>query len=163
MTFNLVYKINRFSLSARIILLMLLATIFNVFISWLINQFPFNQPLAPDESIIKLAEDVGPIIFFFLAVVLVPFIETVLFQALIIKVNLKRSRGNSNIYPIIISAIAFSLMHIYSMIYVVTTFFIGLCLATLYIIVKKRKQSPILVVSTVHAIHNLIVFTLEQI
>jgi uncharacterized protein len=166
MTTKLAYKLNRFTLSVGIVQLILLAVIFNLAISWLFSQLPFSQPLAPDESIVNLANDVGLVVFFFLVVGLVPFLETVIFQALIIelvKEYLKRFRWNSNIFPIIVSAIAFSLIHIYSLIYVVITFFMGLCLAYTYIIVKKRKQNPILIVSIVHAFHNLIVFTIENI
>ena len=162
---KLVYKLNRFTLSAGIVQLILLAVFFNIFISWLIGMLPFSQPLVPDESINKLANDVGPIVFFFLAVGLIPFFETVIFQAFIIELvkwHQKRFR-NSNIYSIIASAIAFSLIHVYSLTYVVVTFFIGLCLAYTYIIVRKRKQSPILMVTIVHASHNLIVFILEHI
>jgi len=166
MTSKRAYKLFRFSLSVRIIYIVLLAVAFNIFISWLIDQMPFSQPLVPDESINKLANDVGPVVFFFFAVALAPFFETAFFQAFIIeltKLNQKRLRWKSNIYPIIFSATAFSLIHVYSLTYVVVTFFIGLCLAYTYIIVRKRKQNPILVVTIVHATHNLIVFTLEHV
>jgi len=166
MTSKLAYKLNRFTLSVGIVQLILLSVIFNIIISWLIGLLPFSQPLVPDESINRLANDVGPAVFLFFAVALVPFFETAIFQAFIIELtkwHQRHLKWNSNIYPIIFSAIAFSLIHVYSLTYVAVTFFIGLCLAYTYIIVRKRKQNPILVVTIVHATHNLIVFTLEHI
>lgn len=75
MTSKRAYKLFRFLLSVRIIYIALLAVIFNIFISWLIAQIPFFQSLAPDESINKLANDVGPVVFFFFAVALILFLK----------------------------------------------------------------------------------------
>jgi membrane protease YdiL (CAAX protease family) len=90
---------------------------------------------------------------FFVAVLVGPFIETLLFQDMLIKFILKK-RANARLLSCLVSAILFALLHYYSWQYILKTFFSGLFFGSLYLIITHKRQNPLLVVFIAHAIYN---------
>ena len=96
-------------------------------------------------------------------VLIVPFIETLLFQSLIITIICKIvKKTRFNIIPaIIISAIAFGLNHSYNLAYFIYTLIIGFFLALAYFVARFRKESAILSVFLIHSTFNFISFSID--
>ncbi|MGM0408085.1 MAG: CPBP family intramembrane glutamic endopeptidase [Bacteroidota bacterium] len=96
-------------------------------------------------------------------VLIVPLIETLLFQSLIITIICKIvKRSRLNIIPALaISAIAFGLNHSYNLAYFIYTLIIGFFLALAYFVARFRKESATLSVFLIHAIFNLISFSID--
>ena len=65
---------------------------------------------------------------------------------------------------ILISAIVFAIVHDYNNIYLFTSLYAGLIFGFLYSFSpgKRFKVHPFVIVASVHAIHNLVVFGLTQ-
>lgn len=93
-----------------------------------------------------------------IGVIVVPLIETLLFQSLIIEIICKIiKRPRRNIYfAVIVSSLAFALNHTYSFSYVIITFFIGIIFALAYYLGRYRKESAIILVSIIHSMYNLL-------
>jgi len=92
-----------------------------------------------------------------IAVIVVPLLETLLFQSLIIEIIckiIKRPRKNICI-ALIVSSLAFSLNHTYSLSYVIMTFFWGIIFALAYYLGRYRKESAIILVFLIHSLYNL--------
>lgn len=92
---------------------------------------------------------------FFIAVLIGPFIETLLFQHLIIKFILKKS-ATATLLACMVSAILFAISHYYSWEYILKTFISGLLFASLFLIISHKRQNPVLIVFIAHAIYNCI-------
>jgi len=92
-----------------------------------------------------------------IAVIVVPIIETLLFQSLIIEVICKIiKRPRRNIYiAVIASSLAFALNHTYSLSYVIFAFFVGIIYALAYYLGRYRKEGAIILVFILHATDNL--------
>lgn len=92
-----------------------------------------------------------------IAVIVVPLLETLLFQSLIIEIICKIiKRPRKNIYiALIVSSLAFALNHTYSLSYVIFTFFVGIIFALAYYLGRYRKESAIILVFIIHSIYNL--------
>jgi len=92
-----------------------------------------------------------------IAVIVVPLIETLLFQSLIIEIIcriIKRPRKNICI-AVMVSALAFALNHTYSLGYIIMTFFWGIIFAIAYYLGRYRKESAIILVFLIHSFYNL--------
>ena len=92
-----------------------------------------------------------------IAVVVAPFIETLLFQSLIIEIIckiIKRPRKNICI-AVIVSSLAFALNHPYSTSYFLITLGAGMILALAYYLGRYRKESAIILVFLIHSLYNL--------
>lgn len=98
---------------------------------------------------------------FLIAVILAPFLETLIFQYAIISFILNKM-PKALLFSCFVSAVLFGLSHFYSPEYVLKTFFSGLLFGTLYLIVLTKKANAILIVSTAHAIFNLIGFFVKN-
>lgn len=93
-----------------------------------------------------------------IAVLVVPLIETLLFQALIIEIIckfIKRPRKNIWI-SVIASSLAFALSHTYSNSYIIITFLAGIILAFAYYLGRYRKEGAIILVFVIHSVYNLL-------
>lgn len=88
---------------------------------------------------------------------IIPFIETFIFQYLAIGIirSIKKIKDN-NCLIIIISAIAFSLSHYYNVLYIFYSFIMGIFLAYTYILYEKKNYHPFLMVMAIHALRNTI-------
>lgn len=99
----------------------------------------------------------GVVLDVLIAVIVIPLVETLLFQSLIIEIVcwiIKRPRKNIFI-AVLISSLAFALNHTYSISYVIITFFIGIIFALAYYLGRYRKEGGIILVFFIHSIYNL--------
>ena len=137
------------------ILIFLLITLFFGLITYFL---PID--LASETSGKGLESIIEQLIF---GVLIVPLIETLLLQSLIITIICKIvKRPSLNIIPALaISALAFGLNHSYNMAYFIYTLIIGFFLAFAYFIARYRKESAILSVFLIHAIFNLISYCID--
>lgn len=86
-----------------------------------------------------------------------PFIETLIFQSLVIELLEKIKILNEKKYIIvIISAILFGISHSYSYIYIFYAGILGLFLGYAYIVYQKKHFSPFLMVIIIHSLRNTI-------
>lgn len=91
---------------------------------------------------------------FFMLLILCPLIETFLFQFLIIKIA-HDILGIKYYISIVISALAFGLIHNYGISYQIHAFVIGLLLAYSFVIYENKNTSSYMMVVVLHAIRNL--------
>lgn len=97
----------------------------------------------------------GLLIIFLSTVIIAPILETFLYQFLIINYLVKQKK----IIAIYVSAVFFGISHYYSILYIVSTFFLGLCFAFVFVVSKRRKDvSPFWFVTLIHGIINAIAF-----
>ncbi len=92
---------------------------------------------------------------FFIAVLLSPFIETLLFQHLVIKFILNK-KATATLVSCMVSATLFAISHYYSWQYILKTFISGLLFASLYLAIRHKRQNPVIIVFIAHAIYNCI-------
>ncbi len=116
----------------------------------------FSPNLNIDSANLK-----DPTLLFIEAVVIAPFIETVIFQFLPIELSNYLQRVMlKKIYPIIgvlISAILFGFVHNYNISYQINTFFMGLFLGYLYHIRKDKEIfGSFSFIWLLHSINNLL-------
>jgi|GEM_PF-2509472 len=97
---------------------------------------------------------------FFIAVLIGPFVETLLFQHMLIKFILKK-RPTALLLSCLVSAILFSLTHYYSWQYILKTFISGLLFASLFLIISHKRQNALLIVFIAHAVYNGIGLIIE--
>lgn len=99
---------------------------------------------------------------FVITVLIIPFIETFLFQTLLIEFWLNKKLKSSRrrlLYLIFIPTLIFSFFHIYSIGYFIGSLMLGFIFSFLYIITMDRKDiNAFLFVSFIHFIINLIAF-----
>lgn len=157
---NLLSKFYKKYSELNIVLFILLNVTLLMLICVAIQKLPFAEALRnPDAN--NIFEDSSIVSAFFIIVILVPLLETLVFQALIIRLTfliLNRFKIIKPIIAVIFSSALFALNHPYSMTYVLTTFFIGIVLAMSYIIIIKRKYSAILITFLIHSLYNMIPF-----
>lgn len=94
---------------------------------------------------------------FLIAIIVVPLIETLLFQSLIIEIICKLiKRPRKNIWvAVLASSLAFAFNHMYSIGYVIITLLAGIILAFAYYLGRYRKESAIILVFLIHSLYNL--------
>lgn len=130
----------------------------------IITSIPLGDSLSNNEVIDKLKEG-GIFTFFIIATIIVPIVETLIFQYLPIKVTqlvLKNKKQKfQELWSIIISSILFSLIHCYSFVYIVLAFILGIIFAFSFIISQKRKENPLINVIIIHSIYNVIIFIID--
>ena len=101
--------------------------------------------------------------YWLLLIILLPtaFIETIIYQWFVIK--LLRSFNyfkNKIIIIVLISAFLFGISHFNSLIHQISTFFSGTVLAYSFIVAEEKKVSPILIVTIIHFMINIILFSI---
>lgn len=115
-------------------ILLLIALIWTVFANLSILIF--------DETLPDIMEDKSTILVIIVGLLVAPIIETLLFQVCIIELVKKitpKVDGRVNLlFPLLVSAIIFSLNHSYSASYVVYAFFLGIALSSLYILGSSK-------------------------
>jgi len=101
---------------------------------------------------------------FVLSVFLVPFIETLVFQLLVIYLLQRFTR-----FPlwviVCVSALLFASIHTYSALYIIFAFLSGLTLAIVFIACQQKRDYffAFLIVMLIHAIYNFIAFLLNDV
>jgi hypothetical protein len=84
-----------------------------------------------------------------------PLAETLIFQSFIIHYSLKKFKGNK-IIAIFLSALSFSLIHHYSLAYIMVTFVFGFLYALLFLILLNKGKNAVLYTTITHSNYNLI-------
>jgi len=109
---------------------------------------------GPGLSLVKY----GVVVQIAYGVVLAPFFETALFQALPIELLSRKTsfRWQANVF---ISSVLFGAAHRYSWGYVFATFLIGLVFAYGYAVRRRESGRPFFLVFVAHALHNSISLT----
>jgi membrane protease YdiL (CAAX protease family) len=104
-------------------------------------------------------EELHIIVLFILGVILIPIVETFLYQHLFIK--LLRSMGIKNNIPIfILCGILFSVMHFYNYVYALTKFPAGYILGYSYVKLEEQDKAPFINTYLIHMGVNMIAFVL---
>lgn len=113
---------------------------------------------TPNETIMTLG--LGKQIF--LAVILAPLIETLIFQKWVYQLlSLVGWLKRNKILIIFISAVLFGMIHFYSLSYVIYNFFAGVLLMFAYIVRIDRK--PYWTVTVLHGLMNLFSILIDPI
>ena len=140
----------------------LLFILFFLIISYLASYITLLFPASASQNdTVQLLENQWQKIF--IGVLVVPFVETLVFQTLIISIicNIIKRPKYSLYTSILISAMAFALNHSYNIYYILNTFLAGIILAFAYYISRYRKMSATLTIFIIHSIWNSISFLTE--
>ena len=111
-----------------------------------LDDIQFNEPLINLEKPVLTVDLLLGILIF------APIVETALYQTLIFKLT-KWCRFN-NITIVLISAVCFGLMHYYSLLYMISTFFTGSILMYVYILRSEYNNKPYWSVTLAHFMLN---------
>ena len=115
-----------------------------------ITEIPFLEGLS-------LAE------IFTITVIIAPLVETFIFQYLIIEFLFRFKKIKLNII-ILVSSLAFGLLHDYNFIYVLVMCVVGFIYASYYLYLKiKVIKFPFLYICSLHALSNFLVFILDDV
>jgi hypothetical protein len=118
---------------------------------------------APETKGNEIFSDQDLVYIFFLTCIVAPLIETFLFQSFAIMLTKKLLSKNICIQAGI-SAMLFSLAHLYNTWYIFFSFIIGLVFATGYIAYFRRGGiTAFAAIATAHFLRNLAAFTLNAI
>jgi hypothetical protein len=98
---------------------------------------------------------------FITVVIVAPVIESYVFQRGIINLTLQTIKS-SKLIAVLLSATGFALTHIYSLPYVIVTFFIGILYATIYLILLEKNAEAFWWVTVIHALYNLYAFIMNS-
>lgn len=133
---------------------------FLIFLFKLINGYVFtyiNYRYFKLEN--AIFEELSEKEMFFLAVVLAPIIETLIFQLFLYRL-INKTRINNTSIIIILMSFAFSQAHWYHWLYVVAAFINGIFLNYFYLYTYKNKNEFIAVLLTIvlHSTYNLFGF-----
>lgn len=104
--------------------------------------------MNPDGSE-KISRDVYP----FIAILISPIIETLIFQSLPHRLYRKYYPNKYWIY-LFVSALFFGVVHRYSVYYMFATYVTGVFLLFYYDIASQRKENAVVVISIIHALIN---------
>ncbi len=152
---NYFRKINTFqTILLGLSFLLLTSFIFSAFL-----YFFNTQIITEKESRDILSVKSGLVYQILMNVLFSPFIETLFFQKWIIQfVRFFYKDGKYfKIASILLSSICFGLMHFYSLLYILKTFFLGIVFAFFYIEFSDKKISSFWIVFIMHALFNLLV------
>ncbi len=134
-------KINKIVLLISVVILNLTISLF------------FSEILFPDfkggfeyESLIQA---------FLILVILVPFLETLIFQHFVIRWVFKKFPGNF-LLACLLSTFLFAISHSYSIHYILKTIFSGFLYSLMYLVFFKANSRSIAYVILAHSIYNLI-------
>ena len=140
----------------QLFFLILLFKIINGYVFTYINHRFFKLENA-------IFEELSEKEMFFLAVVLAPIIETLIFQLFLYRL-LDKTRINNMPIIIILMSFAFSQAHWYHWLYVVAAFINGIFLNYFYLYTYKKKNELIAVLLTIvlHSSYNLLCFVFVE-
>lgn len=108
--------------------------------------------IGPNEQLSVLA--------FSFAVIIIPLIETLVFQNFLVGYFITKSFSNI-ILVTLISSLLFSLAHFYSIQYIFKTFFSGFLYCTLFLVASRKIRFPFIPVFIAHATFNFIGFCID--
>lgn len=133
----------------------------------LLSQFALSYLfyiLKCDLSDNTVVGDMSPVELWIYGSILAPLFETLLFQLLPIRIVLKIN-SNWQFLAIIISAALFSINHIFSITYTVYGLFVGIILATSYLVFmyKKNNVYAFFMVTLIHFIWNTFITIMHHV
>ncbi len=111
-----------------------------------------------------LFDGATPLDIFFLAIIIAPLFETTIFQMVVIFISksiFQAVKLQHYIYPVIISAFLFGIVHFFDLKYFIIATLSGFIYAFAYIIVQKRKENAFFIIALLHALYNLIPYSQE--
>ncbi|MCB2291452.1 CPBP family intramembrane metalloprotease [Clostridium sp. CS001] len=152
---NYLYKLPRIKF---ILLMPIITFFFNRFL--MVPIFLITQKLGHYNISGPSQDNILIDILFIL--IISPFIETLLFQKLIIDECIKTFSQNKYKYyiSIFISSVCFGFLHVmYGILYSLSGFLTGLFLSYSYTVYKTKNNKPILTTSLIHSALNMIGLT----
>jgi uncharacterized protein len=114
--------------------------------SWYQNNIGNMGGFTTDNTVIDM----------FAAIIIAPMLETLFFQLGIIRLGEDSFKIKNKYILVFISALLFGLSHWYSILYILHGFIIGLILAYSFILYDDSKYSAFWIVTTIHALRNLL-------
>lgn len=134
--------------------------LFSIFLSFILtylfsffNEKPIHSEIVNNYSTLKS---------FIFRVLIGPFFETLIFQALIIEFLTYHLKIKTLIIPVLISGIIFGSLHYFNNLnatYMLYSILLGFMFALIYLIAKKRKDiSPFFITFICHFFINFISF-----
>lgn len=129
-------------------------------ISLLIASYDYILPgYLSENSAVNEFKEYPIIAYLLLTTVLIPFIETVIFQGFVIHaIRLRTKKKGWLCLSIGLSAFLFGVAHCYNTFYIFFGVIIGIVFAFAYYLSIYRKESPILTVTLIHGLVNLAAF-----
>ena len=94
-------------------------------------------------------------------IIIAPWLETAIFQVLPIELGFRLNKASNKLILVSVSALLFSLDHLYSLGYLVYSLIMGLVLASYYVIIKMRTDDvfkSFAFVSFCHLLMNFLSF-----
>ncbi len=157
-------EIIRLLLNANTVVFFTISVLLTIFSPYIISFLNLNGSGKSFAEINDL-QKIGEIEFFVISILIVPVLETVIFQSILLNVAiwlLKKIKYNRFYIPIIFSGVIFGLSHLYNLNYLISASIMGLVFAFTYRIFMVRKGSPFLIVTGIHSISNLIVYCIHH-
>ena len=110
-----------------------------------------------DDGVVHPINEKHIVVKIFAGCFLAPILETLLHQSLPIYIFTKKWIKKRNI-AIFLSALSFGVLHFYSLLYILTTFMVGLLFAWAYLIYYERHsfEKAFWAITLVHALRNTI-------
>lgn len=149
--------IKRFLIKTNILFFVLIFFALIIGINLIITSLPFAESIANPPKILDLKKDTS--FFIVYALIIGPLMETMLFQFAItmgVFYLLEYFGKPQFIVPIIVSALAFGLVHPYNLTYIIIATFVGFFFATAYVLLLKRKENAFIVVTIIHSLVNFV-------
>ena len=124
------------------------------------SGYLFNFPdYATENTVVDEFKKYPVISYIMLTVILVPFLETLIFQGFVIEViRLITRKKRWFCWSVSLSAFLFGIAHSYNIYYVFMGIIVGLLFALAYYLTIYRKESPVLTVTIIHGLVNLATF-----
>lgn len=146
--------------------LLSLTILFSIFLAYYISltiiyhfaryQYDIAFTETPNESIMQ-ESFLKQLLF---VVIIGPLFETLIFKKWLYQLlSLFKILKRNKIWLILISVFIFGSIHIYSLSYIVFSFFAGIILMAAYVL--RKGKNPYLFVATLHALMNLFVILME--
>nr|WP_315203106.1 CPBP family intramembrane glutamic endopeptidase [uncultured Flavobacterium sp.] len=140
----------------RLFLLLFFCTyLTRILVAIIIEHFVGLNPTVGNNESDLLAQ----IEIFFSAVIIAPIFETAIFQKIIL--DNSKPRIKNNILCVALSAVVFGLTHMPGLIIIVSVTLAGFYLGLFYTIARKNKYNAFWLTCLMHAMWNLIAFSLR--
>jgi uncharacterized protein len=142
---TMLFELSTAKLMSFGLLMLFVATLPSAIVAALIPDYQLGGPSFSKQS---------PLRTILLGCVIAPLLETLINQWACLRL-LEKLRVNAFI-AILISSLVFAVLHDYSFAYMVTAFFGGVVLSTVFTIERRRRGHPFLATLATHAMKNWI-------
>jgi len=147
----------RYGLLGSFVFFFSIKTLITVLLSSLVSNY------IGEEYLENPVQDNPIYVTFFLAVILLPFFETLIFQYLVFYIG--RKLNINDCLTIFLSTAFFASAHQYNIVYIILAIFSGFiyAYAFFYIYKKSNNLTAFLFISFLHVLNNLIAFSMDLI